>query len=91
MKVLTGLQYPGPGSFLEAVKLIPLLTKGAENQPAFDLVVPSLPNFGFSQGVKQVCPSCVISTCCTALADSLSMCSEALVWRNMPKRCILSC
>ncbi|GIC91181.1 epoxide hydrolase [Aspergillus udagawae] len=42
-----------PGSFLEAVKLIPLLTRGAENQPAFDLVVPSLPNFGFSQGVKQ--------------------------------------
>lgn len=42
-----------PGSFLEAVKLIPLLTKGDENQPAFDLVVPSLPNFGFSQGVKQ--------------------------------------
>ncbi|KAF7175747.1 hypothetical protein CNMCM7691_009754 [Aspergillus felis] len=42
-----------PGSFLEAVKLIPLLTKGDQNQPAFDLVVPSLPNFGFSQGVKQ--------------------------------------
>ncbi|KAH3514502.1 hypothetical protein KXW24_000090 [Aspergillus fumigatus] len=42
-----------PGSFLEAVKLIPLLTKGDENQPAFDLVVPSLPNFGFSQVVKQ--------------------------------------
>ncbi|RJE27076.1 epoxide hydrolase [Aspergillus sclerotialis] len=42
-----------PGSFLEAIKLIPLLTKGAESQPAFHLVVPSLPNFGFSQGVKQ--------------------------------------
>ncbi|KAJ5176240.1 Alpha/beta hydrolase fold-1 [Penicillium canariense] len=39
-----------PGSFLEATKLIPLLTKGNEG-PVFDVVVPSLPNFGFSQGV----------------------------------------
>lgn len=44
----------GPGCFLEATKLVPLLTKGDENQPAFHLVVPSLPNFGFSQGVKKV-------------------------------------
>ncbi|KAK1143106.1 hypothetical protein N8T08_006990 [Aspergillus melleus] len=41
-----------PGSFLEATKLIPLLTAGDE-QPAFHLVVPSLPNFGFSSAVKK--------------------------------------
>lgn len=44
----------GPGSFLEAIKLIPLLTKGDKDQSAFHLVVPSLPNFGFSEGVKKV-------------------------------------
>lgn len=43
----------GPGSFLEATKLIPLLMKEDEG-PAFDVVVPSLPNFGFSQGVLKV-------------------------------------
>lgn len=44
----------GPGSFLEATKLIPLLVKG-DDGPAFDVVVPSLPNYGFSQGVQKVC------------------------------------
>ena len=43
----------GPGSFLEATKLIPLLMKEDEG-PAFDVVVPSLPNFGFSQAVPKV-------------------------------------
>lgn len=43
----------GPGSFLEATKLIPLLMKEDEG-PAFDIVAPSLPNFGFSQGVLKV-------------------------------------
>ncbi|KAL4890893.1 Alpha/Beta hydrolase protein [Aspergillus ambiguus] len=42
-----------PGCFLEATKLIPLLTTGDENHPAFDLVVPSLPNYGFSSAVKK--------------------------------------
>ncbi|KAE8351479.1 Alpha/Beta hydrolase protein [Aspergillus coremiiformis] len=42
-----------PGSFLEATKLIPLLTKCDEAHPAFDLVVPSLPNFGFSSAVNK--------------------------------------
>ncbi|KAF9884173.1 hypothetical protein FE257_002231 [Aspergillus nanangensis] len=42
-----------PGSFLEATKLIPLLINGDENQPAFHLVAPSLPNFGFSSAVKK--------------------------------------
>ncbi|KAJ5105472.1 hypothetical protein NUU61_002819 [Penicillium alfredii] len=42
-----------PGSFLEATKLIPLLTQENGKGPVFDVVVPSLPNFGFSQGVKK--------------------------------------
>ncbi|OJJ44691.1 hypothetical protein ASPZODRAFT_71096 [Penicilliopsis zonata CBS 506.65] len=41
-----------PGSFLEAKKLVPLLTRAQnENQPAFHVVAPSLPNYGFSEGV----------------------------------------
>ncbi|RAJ33097.1 epoxide hydrolase family protein [Pedobacter cryoconitis] len=35
-----------PGSFLEMMKLIPLLTEGANF--SFDLVIPSIPGFGFS-------------------------------------------
>ena len=44
----------GPGSFLEVSKLLPLL-KGdsAEGLPAFHVVAPSLPNFGFSAGVSR--------------------------------------
>jgi pimeloyl-ACP methyl ester carboxylesterase len=38
-----------PGSFLEMIKLIPLLTKNAEC--SFDLIIPSIPGFGFSQKV----------------------------------------
>jgi pimeloyl-ACP methyl ester carboxylesterase len=41
-----------PGSFLEMLKLIPLLTDpesyGADPADAFDVVVPSLPGYGFS-------------------------------------------
>ncbi|CAI7653684.1 unnamed protein product [Penicillium pancosmium] len=46
------LHHRRPGSFLEATKLIPLLTKNDEG-PVFDVIAPSLPNFGFSQGVNQ--------------------------------------
>lgn len=46
----------GPGSFLEVSKLLPLLTAGSESHPAFHVVAPSLPNFGFSEGVKKVLP-----------------------------------
>ena len=42
----------GPGSFIEIKKLLPLL-KGGDGQPAFHVVAPSLPNFGFSSGVKR--------------------------------------
>lgn len=43
-----------PGSFLEMMKLIPLLTEGTEF--SFDLVIPSVPGFGFSSKVIQ--PGC---------------------------------
>ena len=43
---------PGPGSFLEVVKILPLLTQSSDG-PHFDVVAPSLPNFGFSDAVKQ--------------------------------------
>ncbi|KAI0440577.1 microsomal epoxide hydrolase [Xylaria telfairii] len=39
-----------PGSFLEGTKLIAPLTEGT---PAFDIVIPSLPNFGFSAGIPR--------------------------------------
>lgn len=39
-----------PGSFLEMMKLIPLLTTNAEL--SFDLIIPSLIGFGFSQKIN---------------------------------------
>ncbi|KAF5135161.1 putative epoxide hydrolase [Metarhizium anisopliae] len=42
-----------PGSFLEATKILPLLTEPRPGQQAFHLIAPSLPNFGFSQQVRQ--------------------------------------
>lgn len=50
----------GPGSFLEVSKLIPHLTSSSKSQnsaddgeyPVFDVVAPSLPNFGFSSESK---------------------------------------
>lgn len=39
-----------PGSFLEVVKMLPML-KGGDGKPAFHVVAPSLVSFGFSQGV----------------------------------------
>jgi hypothetical protein len=41
-----------PGSFLEATKMLKPLTEGRKGYPAFHVVVPSLPNFGFSEGPK---------------------------------------
>ena len=44
-----------PGSFEEVVKMLPDLTSAADpHQPAFHVVAPSLVNFGFSEGTKQV-------------------------------------
>ncbi|KAI9708930.1 MAG: hypothetical protein M1820_003624 [Bogoriella megaspora] len=43
-----------PGSVLEVTKLLPLLTDVERNGgPVFDVVVPSLPNFGFSSAVRK--------------------------------------
>lgn len=42
-----------PGSFLEVVKLLPLLGNPGKDVPAFHIVAPSLPNFGFSEGPKK--------------------------------------
>jgi hypothetical protein len=46
------LTHGWPGSFVEMVKIIPLLTDPANNGfagcPSFDVVAPSLPGFGFS-------------------------------------------
>jgi pimeloyl-ACP methyl ester carboxylesterase len=52
-----------PGSFLEVTKLLPLLEAGEQQQqtsdksspapPAFHIVAPSLPNFGFSQKISK--------------------------------------
>jgi pimeloyl-ACP methyl ester carboxylesterase len=41
-----------PGSFIEVKKLLPLL-RGNADSPAFHVVAPSLPNFGFSGGVTK--------------------------------------
>jgi pimeloyl-ACP methyl ester carboxylesterase len=43
-----------PGGFWEANKILPLLTTdGDGSAPSFDVVVPSLPGYGFSDGCKQ--------------------------------------
>jgi pimeloyl-ACP methyl ester carboxylesterase len=46
-----------PGSFVEMVKLIPLLTDpeahGGSAEDAFDVIVPSLPGYGFSDRPKE--------------------------------------
>lgn len=43
-----------PGSFMEMLKLIPFLTEDAEF--SFDLIIPSIPGFGFSSKVTE--PGC---------------------------------
>ena len=37
-----------PGSFIELIAAAELLSRGAEGVPAFEVVVPSLPGYGFS-------------------------------------------
>jgi pimeloyl-ACP methyl ester carboxylesterase len=46
-----------PGSFLEMIKLIPLLSTNPEF--SFDLIIPSIPGFGFSQKIND--PGCNVS------------------------------
>ncbi len=43
----------GPGSFLEAKKIIPLLVASTPEHPSFHVVAPSLPGFGFSEAPKK--------------------------------------
>ncbi|KAI1875465.1 hypothetical protein JX265_004523 [Neoarthrinium moseri] len=42
-----------PGSFLEGTKIIRPLAEGGDGHPAFHVVVPSLANYGFSEGTKK--------------------------------------
>ncbi|CAH0021518.1 unnamed protein product [Clonostachys rhizophaga] len=42
-----------PGSFLESLKVIPLLTEPSSDQQAFHVVAPSIPGYGFSQYSKK--------------------------------------
>ena len=42
-----------PGNFLEATKLIDSLSSPSNGNVAFNVVAPSLPNFGFSEGTKK--------------------------------------
>ena len=41
----------GPGSFLEATKILPLLTAVSADHPSFHVVAPSLPGYAWSEGV----------------------------------------
>jgi pimeloyl-ACP methyl ester carboxylesterase len=43
-----------PGSFIEVVKILPLLVEGGKDYPAFHVVAPSLVNFGFSSTGSKV-------------------------------------
>ena len=44
-----------PGNFLEGSRILPILKDGEEKGgPAFDVIVPSLPNYCFSGGVRKV-------------------------------------
>ncbi|CAG8974690.1 hypothetical protein HYALB_00006425 [Hymenoscyphus albidus] len=47
----THSSYIGPASFIEFQHILPLLADNPDG-PAFHIVAPSLPNFGFSSGVK---------------------------------------
>ncbi|KAF8257161.1 Alpha/Beta hydrolase protein [Lactarius quietus] len=42
-----------PGSFLEVTKVLPLLTVGSADHPAFHVVAPSLPGYAWSEGVLE--------------------------------------
>jgi pimeloyl-ACP methyl ester carboxylesterase len=42
-----------PSSFVQMLKIIPLLTKANENGDSFDVIIPSLPGYGFSDKSTQ--------------------------------------
>lgn len=41
-----------PGSFLEVAKILQPLLKGGPNKPAFHVVAPSVPGYGFSESAR---------------------------------------
>ncbi|KAJ7832086.1 Alpha/Beta hydrolase protein [Mycena olivaceomarginata] len=43
----------GPGSFLEARKIVPLLSEKSADHPSFHVVVLGLPGYGFSEGASK--------------------------------------
>jgi len=43
------LTHGWPDSFIRFLKIIPLLTKADENMFSFDVIVPSIPGYGFSE------------------------------------------
>lgn len=43
----------GPGSFIEARKILPLLVQEDAEYPSFHVVALSLPGFGFSEAPKK--------------------------------------
>ncbi|KAI9436110.1 Alpha/Beta hydrolase protein [Lactarius psammicola] len=42
-----------PGSFIEATKVLPLLTAVSADHPSFHVVAPSLPGYAWSEGVSE--------------------------------------
>jgi pimeloyl-ACP methyl ester carboxylesterase len=44
-----------PGSFIEVTKILPLLMEVGDEFPAFNVVAPSLVDFGFSSASGKVC------------------------------------
>jgi pimeloyl-ACP methyl ester carboxylesterase len=42
-----------PGSVIEVTRLLPYLSDGGMHVPAFHVVAPSLPNFGFSGAIRK--------------------------------------
>lgn len=53
MPPLSDLSVAGPGLYLEVEKLLDGLTDGNHTGPSFDVVAPSLPNFGFSPAIRK--------------------------------------
>ncbi|KAI9443143.1 hypothetical protein H4582DRAFT_1808328, partial [Lactarius indigo] len=51
----------GPGSFLGVMKLLPLLTAVSGDRLSFHVVVPSLPEYTWSEGVLEKGFSCEAS------------------------------
>jgi Epoxide hydrolase N terminus len=56
-----------PSTFLEFEAAAPLLTAGSEGRPGFDLIVPSLPGFVFSDAPRaRACIPAALLTGCTS-------------------------